>query len=163
MEGNKKTERSYYPHANGISLKQIVKHNFELVYSAWYYALYDREAFIKAQKSIVYFNENWGNDFATYLSFIFSSSVVGSDNATFYQRDTGVSGQTYRPKTAREQYVHYRDFWKEMIFHINKSELSLIDKISLAPILFRYAKNVVKPRKILQAFIKEKFARKESS
>ena len=159
MEKNYGNERVYKPYKEEMSLIDIVRHNFKICYSAWYYALYKREALQKYQKSMRYFNHSWGGDFATYLCFLFEKSVVGSDKATFYQRDTGLSGQRYRPKTAKDKYIHYRDIWKEMFLHLNQSQLTFFDKIRLMPILYRYANNVVKPRRIIKSFIKEVFVK----
>ncbi len=159
VDGNHGNERVYRPYHGNGELISIVKHNFKIVYSGWYYALYDRQALMKFQKSLKYFDKLWGGDFATYLSLLFTDRIVGNDKAIFYQRDTGLSGQRYRPKTAKDKYIHYRDFWKEMLHHMNKSDLNTWQKITLLPALLRYANNVVKPRRIIKAWFKEMFGK----
>lgn len=154
---NETKKHFYIADTRSKSFRGKIKHNFKIVKSSWFYAVYDRNALIELQDSIVCFNYVWGGDYALFLSFLFSDSIVGSDKATFYQRVTDLSEQKYRPKTARDKYMHYRDIWKEMLFYLNKSELSSIEKVSLIWVLIRYVSRVERMRRIVRFFLKELF------
>lgn len=155
-DGTQKDEKIYRPVPTNISKFEVIKCNFKNIKSAVFYALYNRDFLDKNLDGGQYFNHTWGIDFQLFLNFIFTDLVVGNNDAIFYQRYTGISDTRYRPKTAEDQWVHYRDFIKEIWFHYRQSDLSIFDKIRLIPILHRYANNVVKPRRIVKAWVKEK-------
>ncbi len=158
-KNNESKKKEYRPPPKNASLQATIRHNFSIVYSAWYYALYNRDAFISLQKSRKYFQKIWGADFAIYIPILFSDKIVGSDKAIFYQRETGISGGLYRPTSASDMYEHYRDFWKELLHNLKQAPLSSSQKILLLGVLKKYASNVVKPRRIIRAFFQEKTAK----
>ena len=153
-EGKWKDEKPYYPRPDDASLYHIVENNFKSIKSGAFYGLYNREFYARILNSSVYFKHIWGIDFQTFLNFIFTDKVVGSNDAVFYQRYTGISDTKYRPKTAEDMWAHYRDFWKEAWLHLKQSDLSLWEKIRLFPTLYKYANRVVK------AWVKELFGDK---
>ncbi|MCG8490856.1 MAG: glycosyltransferase family 2 protein [Sneathiellales bacterium] len=156
-DSSHKASKAYSDAPEDASLKTIIKHNLDIVQSAWYYALFNKTEFLKLQKSRSLFLQTWGADFAIYIPLVLSNKIVGSDKAVFYQRDTGISGKLYAPKGSKALFEHYRDFWKEMLFHLEQVELTQIEKLLLLPALAKYARNVVKPKTIAKTFLREIF------
>jgi hypothetical protein len=156
-----KDEKPYYPLQGKKTLYAHVKNNFKNIKSGAFYGLYDREFYTQILHSSVYFKYVWGIDFQTFLNFIFTDKVVGSNDAIFYQRYTGISDVKYKPVNFNDQWMHYRDFWKETYLHLQKSDLGIWDKICLLPALNQYASRVAKPKKILKAWVREIFGQKQ--
>ena len=59
-KSNEHSTRLYKNYAEAVSFKEIVVRNFSILCSAWCYALFDKEAFLKLQASRVYFQETLG-------------------------------------------------------------------------------------------------------
>ena len=160
-EGENRDEKNYVEPPYNLSHLKKIRHNFKNIKSAVFYALYDRAFMIKAMKGSEHFNHTWGIDFALFLHFLLTDKVTGSNDAIFYQRYTGLSDQRYRPVSARDQWIHYRDFIKQILWHVNQSNLKLWEKISLIPTLYNYANAIVKPRRIIKAWVKETLSKKQ--
>ncbi|MFA7432045.1 MAG: glycosyltransferase family A protein, partial [Rhodospirillaceae bacterium] len=67
--------------------------------SGWVYGLFDRRARLAAQEPTRRFGHTWSNEFITMLPMLLSGAVTGSNEAIYYQRQTGLSADRYKPKT----------------------------------------------------------------
>jgi glycosyltransferase involved in cell wall biosynthesis len=124
-------------------------------HSGWYYGLFDRITFLDVIENSKSFKHIWSFDFVRLLPFIFAGTATGSDSAVYYKRQTPLSDERYRPKSAKDQFSLYRDFLAECLRKLNATNLSLPEKLSLLPDIIAFARHGGKPRRILRALIKE--------
>lgn len=122
--------------------------------SGWIYGLFDRVALVSFFKQTQTFRHVWGSDYIVILAAILAGTVTGSDKAIYYKRQTPLSDERYRPKTAKDQFILYRDIWQEFFRQLQTTSLCTQEKIFLLPPLFRYARQIQKPKRIFSALIK---------
>lgn len=123
--------------------------------SGWFYGLWDRQALISAIEKTKNFKHAWGMDFITIIPPILSGATTSSNKAIYYKRLTPLSEARYRPKTAKEQYVLYRDFLQVTWQALDAAPLSRREKLSLLPALIGYGRHGGKPKRILKAALTE--------
>jgi glycosyltransferase involved in cell wall biosynthesis len=125
------------------------------VSAGWFYGLWDRSALISATEKTKNFTHAWGADFVVLLPPILSRAIASSNEAIYYKRQTPLSDQRYRPKTAKDQCVLYRDFLQESFKALKAAPLSPTEKLRLIPPIIRYARHATKPWRILKTAIRE--------
>jgi glycosyltransferase involved in cell wall biosynthesis len=121
----------------------------------WYNGLWNREALISAIDQTKGFSHVWGHDLITLLPPMLSAAIVSSNDAIYYKRQTSLSDQRYRPKTAKAQFLLYGDFLQVSFNALIKAPLSPTEKLRLLPSIIRYARHGEKPWRILKTAIRE--------
>lgn len=124
----------------------------------WFYGLYGTQDLLQAWRKAHDFPHAWGFDFFIFLSFILSDAATGDDAAVFYQRETGLSEERYRPQTAAAQFVLSRDFLKMSLRALNGAQLTPAEKLALLPDVLRFARHGGKFRRALKLALKGKVA-----
>lgn len=109
--------------------------------SGWIYGLFDRETLIAAEAPTRRFGHIWGNEFITLLPFLYSGRIVDAPDAVYFQRQTGLSEEHYKPKSRAEQWALYRAFLTEGARLMNEAPLTPLQRITLGPALLRYTDN----------------------
>jgi glycosyltransferase involved in cell wall biosynthesis len=121
----------------------------------WYNGLWNREALISAIDQTKSFSHVWGHDLITLLPPMLSAAIVSSNDAIYYKRQTLLSDQRYRPKTARDQFLLYSEFLRASLNALKAAPLSPTEKIRLLPSIVGYARHGEKPWRILKTAIRE--------
>ena len=120
------------------------------VRSGWIYGLFRRDSLAAAWHESERFKYAWGQDFLVLLPFLLSGTVVGTNDATFYQLDTGISKGRYRPKTLAGQAHMYFSYLYECLRAVWRSSLTSGQKLILIPRVVVYAgQNSWKFRKLI--------------
>lgn len=108
------------------------------VNSGWYYGLYERQALLTAWKNSKRFKYTWAADFIVLLPFLVAGTIVGSNAAVYYKRETPLSEARYKPKTLPEQFLFYRSFLRESWRIVQESSLSFGERLVFAPLIVLY-------------------------
>ncbi|MFA7430558.1 MAG: hypothetical protein WCZ23_10415, partial [Rhodospirillaceae bacterium] len=125
------------------------------VQSGWVYGLFDRRARLAAQEPTRRFGHTWGNEFITMLPMLLNGAVTGSNEAIYYQRQTGLSEDRYKPKTLAEQKALYDDFLRQARFLLGEQPLSAFERLVLHLELLRYTdSHAWKLRRLIRSSIK---------
>ncbi len=118
------------------------------------YGLYKRETLLRLITSNT-FPHTWAVDFSILLPLIFAKSIVTAPDAIYYKRETPLSDERYRPRTARDQYILYRDFYREVARALRSSPLSKLQIFFLTADIYHYMKHAGKLRRIAKTWLKE--------
>lgn len=106
--------------------------------SGWVYGLFDRAALIAAQAPTERFGWTWGHEFITLLPMILAGRVAGANEAIYYQRQTGLSGGRYKPRTRKDQAALRAAFWRTALGLLAQAPLAAPDRALLLPALNVY-------------------------
>ncbi len=106
--------------------------------SGWVYGLFNRQALLDAQAPTDRFGHTWGNEFITLLPMLLSGRVTGSNDAVYYQRQTALSEDRYKPKTLAAQKALYRAFLREAKALLDVQPLTPLQRLSLLPAILGY-------------------------
>lgn len=106
--------------------------------SGWVYGLFDRRAKLAAQAPTDRFGHTWGNEFITMLPILLSGRVAASNEAIYYQRQTGLSEDRYKPKTLADQKALYGAFLREARALLAEADLTPAQRLMLLPEILRY-------------------------
>ena len=124
------------------------------VQSGWFYGLFDKEELIKAYAKTNNFGHTWGNEFITMLPFLLSGKVSGNNKAIYYQRQTGLSEDNYKPKNFDAQIKLYKAFLKEAFIALKECPYNYLQKFALSFALLKYTdRHSVKLRRLVKSFI----------
>ena len=107
--------------------------------SEWYYGLFDRQALLAAKKTIKDFKHVWGSSGLLLLPFILAGTIVGSNAAIYYKRETPISAIRYKPKTVTEQFDLYTSFLKFSWRILQATPLPLFERLVLTAMLIPHA------------------------
>ncbi|MGD9638582.1 MAG: glycosyltransferase family 2 protein [Alphaproteobacteria bacterium] len=122
--------------------------------SGWVYGIFNKEELIKANKATKVYGFAWGNEFITMLPFLLSGKVFGNNNAIYYQRQTGLSEDRYKPKNLKEQYKLYKSFLRESLNILKTSKHSAIAKARLFFAILKYTdKHAWKIRRLIRSLV----------
>ena len=122
----------------------------------WFYSLFDRQMLSDALRRASELNQIWAEDLLTILHVLLTGEVTGSDEAIYYKRGSAASQLAYAPKTARERYALYRRFLQRAFAALAATPLRPLERASVIPALWRFARYVDKPNSILRAAIRER-------
>ncbi len=106
--------------------------------SGWFYGLYRREALIKSWFEAERVEYGWGLDFLVLLPFILAGTLVGTNAASFYQLDTGISAARYKPQTIAQQAHLYTTYLMYCLRTLWRAPLPLVQRIVLLPSMFTF-------------------------
>lgn len=104
--------------------------------SGWFYGLYRREALAKSWFEAERVEYGWGQDFLVLLPFILAGTLVGTNKASFYQLDTGISAARYKPQTIYQQAHLYLTYLAHCLRTLWRAPLGMGQKIALLPSMF---------------------------
>jgi glycosyltransferase involved in cell wall biosynthesis len=108
-----------------------VRFSLKTVRFNWIYGLARRDQFLRAWQEMSRYKSVWGHDMIVILPFIFSGSVAGTNEATFYFRDTGISAKRYHPKNLAGEAELYFSFLSEELRIMKESPLNRLQQASL--------------------------------
>jgi len=154
-DGGQDTRRPVPEEMSGGARTDRIRCALHEARGGWYNGLWDRQALISAIEKTKNFSHVWGHDLITLLPPILSVAIVSSNNAIYYKRQTSLSDQRYRPKTAKDQFLLYCDFLRVSFNALKAAPLSPTEKLRLIPAIIRYARHGAKPRRILKTAIRE--------
>ena len=123
---------------------------------SWFYSLFERATLARALDRAAALDQVWAEDVLTILHVLLTGAVTGSDAAVYYNRRSAASSILYAPKTARERYALYRRFLELAFAALAATPLSALQRASVVPALWRYARYVDKPNSLLRAAIRER-------
>lgn len=149
-------EREFDKRINTAEGLTRIKLLLRWVQSGWFYGLYNKQALTEAFNYANYkFKLTWGSDFIVLLPILLSGKVTGNNNAVFYQRQTGISDQKYRPKTFKTQYELYKKFLSHSFNILSSSSYNKWQKINLIMPIFKYTdKHACKIRRLICSILK---------
>ncbi len=142
-----------YPDIEFVDKIDLVKKLLKSSQTGWMYGLFRlpeiREAYRKAVDG---FEHTWAQDNLILLPFLLQGQVRGTNNTTFYQRETGIGDSKYRPKTLVDRWELVRDFYFFSRNCLSQSNLSSEEKRKLFFPIVRYTndrsekfKKVIRP------------------
>ena len=97
-------------------------------------------------------------DLVALLPPILSSAVTSNNKAIYYKRQTRLSDERYRPKTAKDQWILYRDFLRVSLRLCEAAPLSRTEKLLLMPYIISYSRHGTKFKRIVRAALREALA-----
>ena len=138
-----------------------VRRQLRSVQAGWFYGLYRighlKHAWAEANARYAY---TWARDHLVLLPFVLNDRIAGTDEATFIQRETGLSEQAYRPTSAVRQWDMARQFLRFSRQELAASRLGSREKRALTLPVVRYTNGkTVKYRRIAVRAVKDLFAR----
>jgi len=91
----------------------FVKQLLRKCQTGWLYGLYRLPKIRKAYRAAFDgFPHIWAQDNLILLPFLLEGGVLGTNETTFYQRETGNGDSVYRPKTLAGRWALVRDFYR---------------------------------------------------
>ena len=122
---------------------------------SWFYSLFNRATLAGALQQAATLEQVWAEDVLTILHVLLTGGVTGSNEAIYYNRRSPASSLAYAPKSARERYALYRRFMQLAFAALAATPLRPLERASIVPALWRYARYVDKPNSMLRAAIRE--------
>lgn len=148
--------RMEFPNLDRLGRTGRVRKLLKTVSAGWMYGIYRRAELTDVfDRIITAYPHPWAQDHLIILHFLLNDRIVGCNETTFFQLETGKSAEAYRPKTRRGQWSMARDFLSTAFSELNQSRLTQAEKISLAPALWRYTDGKTdKYRRLVRRLIK---------
>lgn len=147
----------YDPICNLVGLHRI-RTLLHKVRSAWFYGLFDRQALLSAWEASSRFKYTWARDFLILLPVLLSGDVTGSNNAIFYQRETGISDSQYKPRTFDSQKDLFNSFMREGLRMLREAQPARFGQLMLLPYLLLYTNSHAwKVRRLIRSELKNIF------
>lgn len=111
----------------------------KLSHPGWMYGLFRRQVALDAINDVVEnFPHVWGWDHLILFPTVSRNRVGASSEARFFQRETGISNNRYRPKMPKEQIRLAKDFYHICQRSYQSSNASALAKIAMTFYLLRY-------------------------
>ncbi|MCF8468768.1 MAG: glycosyltransferase [Sneathiella sp.] len=113
--------------------------HLKISHPGWMYGLFRREVALQATSNVVRnFPHVWGWDHLILFPSVSQNRVGGAYDTRFFQRETGISNDRYRPRRAKDQIKLAYDFYGICYNSYMNSEATALDKITMALYLLRY-------------------------
>ncbi|MEP3247750.1 MAG: glycosyltransferase family 2 protein [Sneathiella sp.] len=147
--------RASYPDINAKSELHRVKELLKYSKTGWLYGLFRLPEIQKAFKAAFDgFPHIWAQDNLILLPFLLNNQVQGTNNTTFYQRETGNGDITYRPKSLSARWELVRDFYDFSRQCLSECSRSSSEKRQLFWPVIRYTNDrSEKFKKIIRPFL----------
>lgn len=131
--------RTPFPDFSRFSRPFRVIRHLHAAQSGWLYGLFRtedvRRALARAKAEFPYL---WAQDHLIVLPFIVDDRVTGTNETVFYQRETGISAEQYRPKALAEQWRLVHTFLRFSTWTLMESRLQPWEKVVCLPFLLGY-------------------------
>jgi len=106
--------------------------------SGWHYGLFRTSALRPAFARSVDFGQAWAADHLVVLPFLLADAVIGSNAATFHQRQTTVSEARYKPRTLAAQWRLLSRFTAFSLAILKEAPVPLGTKLALLPFVLAF-------------------------
>ncbi|USG60344.1 glycosyltransferase [Sneathiella marina] len=105
----------------------------------WMYGLFRRAPILATINEVVRdFPHVWGWDHLILFPFASRNRVAGHYGTRFFQRETGISSDRYRPKPAAAQIELARSFYRFCRRDYDKSDASRVQKLAMGIFLLKH-------------------------
>lgn len=161
LDGTVTSTQTYPRDLGRLTSMERIRRQLRSVQSGWFYGLYRTEDIRRAwAEAIAGYGYTWGRDHLVLLPFILNDRIDGTDEATFIQRETGISENDYRPKAPAAQWDMAKQFLRFSLRELKASRLGRRQRRALTLPVVRYTNGkTVKYRRIAMRALKERFAR----
>jgi len=106
--------------------------------AVWHYGLFRTSALRPAFARSVDFGQAWAADHLVVLPFLLADAVIGSNAATFHQRQTTVSEARYKPRTLAAQWRLLSRFTAFSLAILKEAPVPLGTKLALLPFVLAF-------------------------
>ncbi len=134
IEGGKTIPAHSPSHSLGKSI-QLLKSS----HPGWMYGLFRRQQAVDAINGVIRdFPHVWGWDHLVLFPFASQNRVAADYSTRFFQRETGISHDRYRPKLPKQQIALAASFYRYCRKSYGSSDASIFNKIAMAFYLLPY-------------------------